>query len=70
MLLPAYVIECASREELESLKNDLLYWQNSTLKMMMNLNEKGNTHMIAHNYVVMSCNFPVRYSSQDGYSFS
>ena len=46
MLLPAYVTECASREELESLKNDLHYWQNATLKMMMNLNEKGNTHMI------------------------
>ena len=46
MLLPAYVTECASREELESLKNDLLYWQNATLKMMMNLNEKGSTHMI------------------------
>ena len=46
MSLPAYVTECASREELESLKNDLHYWQNATLKMMMNVYEKGNTHMI------------------------
>ena len=69
MLLPAYVTECASREELESLKNDLHYWQNATLKMMINLNEKGNTHMIAYNYFLMSY-FPIRCSSQDGNSLS